>query len=148
MNQLSWLLYLAEVAQNLSVFFFVGGAASLIGAAICLMMASFEADMAKSRYRYYSADDAEAIIHLKNRKRLQKSVVPIIITGLVLFLVSGLIPRKQTIYLIAASELGEQVLRDERVVDVTNKSFMAIEAFLDQQIAKSSPLKVETNDVP
>jgi hypothetical protein len=133
MNDLSWFLYLAGVAPNiagtLGFFAIILGIASIpaIGFRIA---AGFNCDL----------EDQRDVQILRLSKRLG-FIVPILCV--LLAVVSALIPSKETFYLIAASEIGEQVVKDPRVQGVTNKSFQAIEAFLDEQITKAEKEKAK-----
>lgn len=139
MNDLSWFLYLAGVAPQ-----FAGTAGFF---AILFGLASLPS------FFLYAYATFECNIEYEKDKRVLKAsrffvrLFPTLCV--ILALVSTLIPSKETFYLIAASEIGEQVVKDPRVQGVTNKSFQAIEAFLDEQITKAEKAKVQaaTNDV-
>jgi len=83
MNNLSWLLYFAGVAGNFQITL------ALIGT--CLLFYCF------------------ACLVLEHTKNLTRNVV----LGVFVCLISSCIPSKDTIYLIAASEMGEEALQTE-----------------------------------
>jgi hypothetical protein len=133
MNPLSWLLYFAEVVPNISIFLFTLGIACTILTVTCFIFYYNDRDTAGSRYW----GDEKRAAAAKSAAAWMKRWPKLLAFGLLFLFLSDLIPSKQTIYLIAASEVGEEVVKDPRVQSVTNKSFQAIEAFLDEQIAKA-----------
>jgi hypothetical protein len=64
-------------------------------------------------------------------------------SALIVALIYPLIPAKETVYAIAASEIAEEVVTDPRVLQTTNKAFAAVDAWLDKQLedknAKAQP---------
>lgn len=117
MNQLSWLLYFASVADNISitlaiVFFIVAAVAvaSGVGVVACL------------------ADGADGgLVRAKCLAVLRKYSL----IALVIMAVSTPIPSKETIYAIAVSEMGEKAL----ATPLAGKATKALNAWLDRQIA-------------
>lgn len=104
MNNLSWLLYLSDVLPSLSVSIAVISAVSgmLFGIAVVIFWCIYFDD------DYY--------ISIK---------VPIILSCFLVFtvffgLLSNLIPSKQTILLIAASEMSEQVVKSQDGQEIMN----------------------------
>lgn len=119
MNQLSWMLYLASVAGNFNSFFWL----SLLFLIIVTIILSI---------RYFILldelyDDAKKAF----KPTFLKSVVPFYVVLSILFLV---VPGRNTIYAIAASEMGERMMH----TTVATKAEKALEAWLDQQIAEAS----------
>lgn len=119
MNSLSWMIYWADVCGNVGfpagVFFLAGTIAAFISTCVkrgC--EASKEPD-----------DQAAARISAS----IQRASIPIAILSLVL---AVFVPGKNTIYAIAASELGEQALKSPTVT----KAQQALDAWLDKQIEK------------
>jgi hypothetical protein len=105
MNSLSWMIYLADVAENIG---FVCGLMLILGLAaggICVLF----------------WDDIE------NGKRLIK---PYLITMAVVMFVGTVVPSKEAIYAMAASESGEKILKSE----TGDKAIQALNAWLDRQI--------------
>jgi len=114
MNSLSWLIYAAGVAPNVAaVFAWVSGAFVFLTVAILFIYAMSEGEYNKTQF------------------------VKWLIPGAILAsLVSALIPPQNTIYAIAASEVGEEIVTNEKVVNTTNKAFQALNSWLDKQITE------------
>lgn len=112
MNELSWMIYAAEVSGRLSsLFSFVAGAGLIFGGAASIA---------------YLAE-------FKEVPKLSKVFLPIF--GC-MAIVAALLPSPSTIYAIAASEIGEEVLKSP----TANKAMKALDTWLDKQI------KEEEND--
>jgi len=98
MNNLSWLLYLAEVCGNLKIVseaFFWVGAILLAVAGICLgPVAEMDSD-----------DEMWG-----RGISVAKKSIPLLVVGVVL---TVFVPSKTTVYLIAASEMGEEAMNTE-----------------------------------
>lgn len=117
MNELSWLLYFADVSNETNgvcAFVFVGGTIALaaygLGKAIVLG-------------EYGGEPVTPSLIQV-----FKKVWLPIVIAGVV-----GVVtPSRETIYAIAASQMGEHVLKSA----TAGKAVKALDAWLDKQIAK------------
>lgn len=109
MNQLSWLLYAADVASSINFAFAAVFIACLIVTVICFLgtLEANEREWACPLFRHFG------------------------LYTLLVFLVSAPIPSKDTIYAIAVSEMGEQAL----ATPLAGKATKALEAWLDKQIA-------------
>lgn len=129
MNSLSWMLYLADVAQSASGFLgFVTILGGIVGAG------SWAARLALgSSPTIYSWDDKEAKTaeHRELVGIAKKASIYLPIAALATGTLSVAIPTKDTIYAIAASEMGEQALK----TPTADKAFKALNAWLDRQIA-------------
>jgi len=110
-NKLSLFIYLADVLRNICGIFVVSG---IIGSSFCgvLLLASVLSD-----------DDEDKT----TAKSLLKKYTWIPVFS---FLVASLIPSQSTMYAIAASEMGEQVLTSSTMT----KAQKAVDMWLDKQI--------------
>ncbi len=117
MNNLSWLLYLADVLHNVGFFFAFIAAIGSIGGVIVFVI-SFD-------------PDGKVLIPYRH------SFVGFLLLGAV----SMLFPSKDTMYAIAASEMGEEVLNSR----VGTKAQRALESWLDAQI-KDEPKKAADDE--
>lgn len=111
MNTLSWLLYLADVVGSLGKLMSTGG----FGLFVFALIAAFISTVSE----YEGPFQKPAVWKPK-----------IMIIGSILLLVSGFIPSSNTVYAIAASEMGEQALN----TTTATKTFKALDAWLDKQI--------------
>lgn len=128
MNQLSWLIYLAEVLGNIHCVLVLVGSGLVIMAvvltivgAICGEEVSYQSEATNLRARAF-------------KESVWSKVIPCLIASVILFTVSSLVPSKETVYAIAASEMGEQVLK----TPTAGKAVKALEAWLDKQIRENT----------
>lgn len=119
MNELSWLIYLADVAG--SVKFVATGGAILIG--VGCGVATFAGTMMCCN----PWDDDEKKAGRSLRDAWKKWAVGF----LALVAVAAITPSQNTIYAIAASEVGERVVTSE----TGGKAVKALNAWLDKQVS-------------
>lgn len=133
MNELSWLLYFADVAPRISSAF----AAISILCIIAYLAINWIGNLVNTGENEHPFD-----IHRSHE--LYKPIDSRLIFFLLfLFVISKAIPSdKNTYYAIAASEIGEQALK----TPVVTKSFKAIETWLDKQLMKETEEQVENAD--
>ena len=121
MNELSWLIYAADVAgdaNSICGFVFFGGII-----AVCLYA------LAKGFARVVSIGFDDPPITPSIAEVGKRLWLPVVIAGIV-----GLLaPSSNTLYAIAASEMGERVIESE----TAGKAVAALNAWLDRQIAKA-----------
>lgn len=121
MNELSWLIYAADVAEDINTVagfvFFVG----LIG------LAGYS--VAKGLARVVTADFDDPPVTPSIAKVGKALWLPVLIAAIV----GVLVPSNTTFYAIAASEMGERVLTSE----TGDKAVQALNAWLDRQIAQA-----------
>lgn len=108
MNNLSWMIYAADVASGVGTLVAVGAGVSLCGAAGAALFGFIEEQPAA----------------VKLAGTALKFAIPAAI-------LAAVIPAPTTIYAIAASEMGEDVLNSE----TGGKAMQALDAWLDRQIA-------------
>lgn len=111
MNKFSMLLYAAEVCGSLSAFLTLVSALSILGVIIIGGISCGTA-----------VDDQKPLPI--------RPIVKATMCALAMLLVTVFIPSKETVYAIAASEMGEQALKSP----ISQKAQRAIESWLDQQI--------------
>jgi len=97
MNNLSWLIYFAEVAGNIKFFFNFAGILVFL-TCLYVMISSYIED------QFYD----------KNWKKVIISTA----FGAILVIVSLIVPSQKVIYMIAASEVGEQVIKTPEAKEV------------------------------
>lgn len=113
MNTLSWLIYGGDLAEGLKTLAIMAGLFAVIVSAACFFFGLASADFGKLDVRYAdSAEERSAAKDLVNRRYRLAKVAPL--TGLpiafIFAAVAAAIPSKATIYMIAASEMGERVV--------------------------------------
>ena len=120
MNNLSWLIYLAGVVNSVGILAFIVG---------CGACGAFFAGLGVSTGEYYD-DDEGARKRRFGYKMVKYSVAAFLACSLLLIVLPG----RETIYAIAASEMGEELLNSE----TGSKAVKALDAWLDRQIADDS----------
>lgn len=123
MNNLSWLLYAADVVGSVSAIGTTLSIFSGIGGGI-----SFGARMMAIDFDNIGKLKGEKQSCLQNGWRAGK---PFFIVSIAAACVVAPIPSKSTMYAIAASEMGEDVLASK----TGNKAVKALNVWLDRQIA-------------
>lgn len=109
MNQLSWLLYWGNVAENLGDL--------TVGLVILCGFGTFTAFFCILEGRMESA---------------KKFTVLFPVLGILFATISAFMPSQTTVYAIAASQMGEQALKSP----IASKATQALTAWLDKQIAE------------
>ena len=114
MNSLSWMFYLAGVVENLGNLLAVGSVISGLCSVFVCMYALIEAEPKAFRWL--------------------RLTLP---TCALFAILAVFTPNKDTLYAIAASEVGEEVLKSPE----TTKARAALNAWLDKQIGDEKPEK-------
>lgn len=131
MNTLSWLLYAAEVLGNVQNVSVVAATVTGIAAVTCLGAAG----MVISSY----PDDNDRA----NHAWLLSKVKPLVIACFCAGLLAALLPSKNTIMLIAASEVGETILTSEKAQEIGGEagalatdSLRVLRKFINEQLVE------------
>lgn len=119
MNNLSILLYLADVAGNIGWIFNMLFAISIFSVLVTLVVGGAMAEGTPSE---------------KDWKIWRRWLISSIGLFFSASLASALTPSKETVYAIAASETGEEVLNS----GVETRATKALEAWLDKQIEEQT----------
>jgi hypothetical protein len=134
MNSVSWFIYLVDIIGKAEHFFQVS--LFLVGMWIvlkCLFSATF--------FMNGFGDDQKAAAQMFKSK-------PKYIIFLVLSIVTIFIPSKQAIYLIAGSEMGEEIVKTEeakKIRSLVNKQIHIWSEKLDKQIVEDQIKELEKN---
>ena len=114
MNNLSWLLYAAEVSGNLQEMFQAFVVLSVIGVAFWVFTSlMWKTDTPNENFAPF----------------WRKIGYFFVSAALVSAVLSAVVPSKDTVYAIAASEMGEQAIQ----TPLAKKAFNALSAWLDRQ---------------
>lgn len=119
MNSLSWLIYLAEALSSADNLF---GAISVIA---CVMAIFSGAAM------FFFQGDGDIDISL-----IKKTFKITAVVCAVSSLIAVVLPSKQTIILIAASELGQAAIQSEGAQRVIDPSLRYVESWLNNEIER------------
>jgi hypothetical protein len=125
MNSLSWMIYLASVMESLDNILTFAAVMSGLSIPFAFIAKNFADDFLSK-----SAEDVTAAAKARALR-----IMPIVLVAIVIL--NALLPGKETIYAIAASEYGEDVLQTPEA----SKARAALNAWLDKQITPTE--KVE-----
>ncbi len=122
MNSLSWLIYAIHLFGNLGGFFLGVAIVSSIALAIVTLIRAINNS---DRYCYGgNAKEKEALELDKKEvyKNLRVTFLKWVCVPVLCFFIAAIIPDRRTMYLIAASEIGERVVQSEKVQSVFDPS--------------------------
>lgn len=142
MNELSWIIYAADVAGRAGWLLGLTGFACLIGGGFAWSFAVGLNGEARSYERRAAnrPDDKDYPISAadcRSGERTARRIAWPVSICAVVFLIGGVMtPSRDTLYAIAASEIGESVLNSE----TGGKAVEALNAWLDRQINKPEPV--------
>lgn len=131
MNSLSWLLYIGNVAGNLGSVLWIAGIILVLVAIITYMVDRVERSELVEHLKYRGRD--EDVKKLVDRKSYPSYAF--LVVGIIAWFLAALSPSSDTVYAIAASQLGEQAMK----TPIAAKAGEAVEAWLDKQIAANKP---------
>lgn len=115
MNELSWLLYLADVATNLKTLGIIFFCFAFIGILISCLFTALSNDINHEQHPYMN--------------KFVKCAIPVIVVSSVLL---TFIPEKKTIYLVITSEVGEEIVMNEEAREIFQKLVTKIKKELDE----------------
>ena len=117
MNNVSWFIYLADIVGGLQVLFgFVGTIGLLISLIAFCISFIYDTDRVYRNYHDPESEDYYTITYPLEKIR-PWTVFGVVVT-LIWMLLAICIPSKETRYLIAASQLGEQIIQLEEVQQI------------------------------
>lgn len=127
MNQVSWLIYLADVSGNMGIFFGCLGAACILGGIAFFVTACI---LISEVNRWTPGDQQQ--IALKTFKSQRRNAVICACFAFLFWFGAALTPSTNTVLAIAASQFGEQMLHTK----TANLSEQALNSWLQKQITK------------
>lgn len=134
MNSLSWFLYAADAFSNLrGVLFGIGGAALAVGGGSWLAWSVCKgghADRADDTGSYSEGRRKQIAEWIEVWNPLRR-FLPLGVIGLLL---ACLLPSSSTLYAIAASQIGEQVVKSEAVQGIASDATKALQQWIKKQI--------------
>lgn len=139
MNTLSWLIYLASVTGSIGGFFtfiaFITGLGTFIGIGGILI----------TRISITDAIIADDVTKLEKLSVFFRKWIFIFAS---LFLFSGttsvILPERNTVLLIAASEIGEKVVASEKISSVVDPSIELLKTWIEEQTIQIKTRIVKT----
>lgn len=130
MNNLSIFIYLAELIPAIGhmcvLFAFLAG----IGIFASFMIRDFN----NTVYSFDTKDDIENKKYMVGVANKGLRIFPIVIVvGIV---VATIIPSRQTIMMIAASEFGESIYKSDQIQDILNPASKLLKSFIKEELEK------------
>jgi len=125
MNNLSWMIYLADVAGSVSTVTTILAVGAGMGGVVSVVAIAAKTD-------FDNIGERNKRPCLATGWKAGKGFFPVAIAAA---LVSSILPGRDTVYAIAASEMGEQMLH----TPTAGKAVKALDAWLDRQIAEPKP---------
>jgi quinol-cytochrome oxidoreductase complex cytochrome b subunit len=133
MNSLSWLIYLAGVAGTLNGFIvFVTVVFGLL-AGTSIVVCLFTLDETDAYRRKLPEDDlvSQREVRKKSWRYMWIFMILMIMSGLT----ASMVPNRQTVLLIAASQMGEQVLNHPRINQVVDPGIELLTTWMQKETA-------------
>lgn len=135
MNQVSWLIYLSDISDKIGGLLVFFGFVVLIVAAAYFIVSLVQLDNL-SKYNNGNAENKEV---LKIAVKTRRFIPALIVLSSFFWLMAVFAPSKDTVLAIAASQVGEQVLKSP----TGNLATQALDAWLKRQMAMPPPAKAE-----
>lgn len=135
MNSLSWIIYVAGLVNPLGGFLAFFAVISGIFFVITMITATvFRFDDSDSSYRKYSNNELlnSAELSKKFRNWSFFSIIMMFVFGVS----SAAIPNRETVLLIAASEIGERVITNQNVSEIVGNSAQLLNTWIQDQRAQ------------
>lgn len=132
MNNLSWLIYIAGIVESLSSFAsfiaVVFAIISIISAIVAILHIS---ETTPSGRTSLTGTDLENCRNI--RRNFTKLSFAFFLCMIITGILSSLTPNRQTVLLIAASEIGERVLNSERMQGVIDPSVEFLQSWMRRE---------------
>lgn len=140
MNSLSWLIYAAETINNLKLSCSIFGLVGIVGGTAAFCMSPLTEPF------IWSSDTKEEIAAKKAiPETVRKVAKAVMITAVPLFLIAQVLPSKNTIMLIAASQFGENILSTPEAQKIGGEagalatdSLRVLRKFINEQLDEKS----------
>jgi len=135
MNTLSWLIYSLHLITSLRAEILGWGAVSLIGAIISSIIVTIfwaNSNLDDDRVSYGEMSKARFTILYKWYNRGLKVMIPLICLAT---LTTVIVPKRETIILMAASEIGERFINNEHVNAVVDPSVDLLKTWIQRELA-------------
>lgn len=117
MNSISWFLYIADVVGNLRGLLVGVAIACIAFCVLCLIGQGIA--------------EGELSENCPNMWKRWWQCAP---TAVIFLLIAIFIPSQNTLYAIAASEVGERVVKNEKVQDIASDATKALHQWIKRQI--------------
>ena len=137
MNNLSIIIYFADVVPNLGSLFAILSTLSVF----VIILSSIAYLQKRSEFIDSEREGASYAKHAQEAKSSMDFWIKIFRLALVIFLVAIIpsiaIPKRDTIMMIAASEYGETALKSDDVQEIVNPARQILKKWINDQLAES-----------
>lgn len=131
MNTLSLLIYFAGIVGNLGYFLTLVTVLLIVATIGSIIIWCIYHDETDSAWRPYVGD--ALIERRKVREQWRKRVLNFALLAVFVGTINAIIPSRQTVLLIAASEMGEKILSNEKVGQVIDPSIDLITTWMKNE---------------
>ena len=118
MNDLSWLIYLANLVNSLYAVFVIFAGLSIITAVMCFV--------------------GYVECHTNNEPTWSARIKRTIPFFIVFVLLAAFIPTTKTVMMIAASEFGETLAATEQAQNIGNKAYLSLDKFFNDYLGENN----------
>jgi hypothetical protein len=115
-NSVSWFIYIAQVSNSLGIMFCILGGTGLVISGLYALIASAVA----------TADEDELV--------LKAPSVRYVVASIAMLVAGNVMPERNTMYAIAASQVGEKLVASEAVRGVADDATKALHQWIKRQI--------------
>lgn len=126
MNQVSWLIYFSNVSENIGGLFIIFGLSVAVIAGVYYGWSM----VIESELSSYSGDERNVTL-IKTARKTRRFAPYLVMVAFVFWTVAAFCPNQNTVLAIAASQVGEQMLK----TPTANLAVEALNAWLQRQIA-------------
>lgn len=134
MNNLSWFIYFVQVCDNIGALLIVAGVVTLITPVLNLAFTGIRAD--RAYYNTTSMGGADDEARREVWRGYRGSWKPYVAASVALFMLSALLPSRQTLLLIAGSEIGERVATSDAVKGVVDPGVDLLKSWIKKETDK------------
>jgi hypothetical protein len=138
MNELSFLLYLAHVSDNIGGVLGVLGVLTCIGAIVMALYYTItkffvipSIEVAGESWKSWSTDEFDRL--LASVKVAGKAFVILCTISITAGLIKSFVPDRKTVTLIAASQIGEKIIKSPQVQSIVDPSITLLKSWMEQQ---------------
>ena len=135
--ELAILLYMASVAENLkSVVYVIGNIAATLAVILCFVNGCMLAN--QTRALGTKDEKTEDRIYLESCYRwTERGMLACLFLWAILWTAEALMPTKKDLYVIGGGYVALQAMKSDTATALKDKSLLAIENWLDSELAKT-----------
>jgi hypothetical protein len=164
MNSLSLIIYFSNAISAIAGLFVIAIIATIISGIVFLVNRSIARDSITLELKSLNRDrttpltkeeaenEASIAAYMKDHAKFKAAFRKAVILLIIIFPIPFLIPSKNTLLLIAASEYGETLVKHENVSKIVDPSLEFLSTWIKQETeslkTKTDEMKTKNNDKP